>query len=868
MTKINKNYAEIIKNNIKKAEILSQTSFYNTDKKNIFISSIDEITKYPYKLDIAKKVGLLDVYDSNLAVLNYVFKSEDLTELLHNADDELLNIFKALLGPIEIYKSISADNISKFNKGTLTEVVVYNPQDYQKRIIQRTLEYGVENELFNDSNEIKRAYNVFDKVYDYYFIRNNSLDISFYATFILSNHLDNLDLNYVSKIIEDEGIVVKLPYIAFLSIETNLTSRSIENYISRGHDFVEREQVLREIKHILESKTFNFNTLLSSLEKYDFTNKELHTILYKLKNEGLPDNSELDSLLKFVYPNFINIGYDLQELELYHFALKNKKKNFLKQLPLLKKNKALSLNRLAKFKSYKVLNLNDISENNIRDSIYPKGVNKLNLFINNGLKNLNLNEFKILSNKQNEHFEIFTKLLYDKDLKRDDKIRLIGELPNLREVASILDIYSDGSFYSKVVNLLKVNSFSSRVEDESHKYNSSSKCKISKEEWLAYFLMDDIDYLKSQASNLNEVDIIISYYKEMKNCGLTDLRQAMEYIFENSHIYTKFKFYFETEQDFLKNNKSALFNFFVSGDMRLFNDYYTSLRCGDTTPIKYLHTYYKSPYHKALIDITKAHILGKLDDIKFFKGDLSKEVAFDIDSKIENIWKKNLSTTLDSYSINEVYDYETVLTLGEKPVKTCNSYIDGEYNYCLLSNFDANKKIITVDLKGNRVARAVLRLTKVSSDSANRLNSSELSFKDVSNLEYLENVDTSDLQEELVLFLEKVYTCDNDLNKVKSIILELASKKAKELNVRLVVAKDYNDCLANSNFDMKKAVSKGYIYISESKNGSQYLDSFEGRANRTAVGYIPIKEHRVLIPNGINVNEKLESIIDIDESAI
>ena len=73
------------------------------------------------------------------------------------------------------------------------------------------------------------------------------------------------------------------------------------------------------------------------------------------------------------------------------------------------------------------------------------------------------------------------------------------------------------------------------------------------------------------------------------------------------------------------------------------------------------------------------------------------------------------------------------------------NYRDGAYNECLLSTFDANKKVIYVTEEDEIIGRAILRLTKLSDEGDKNLH-----FEDVAE-------DTPDNKENLVVFLERCY---------------------------------------------------------------------------------------------------------------
>ena len=60
----------------------------------------------------------------------------------------------------------------------------------------------------------------------------------------------------------------------------------------------------------------------------------------------------------------------------------------------------------------------------------------------------------------------------------------------------------------------------------------------------------------------------------------------------------------------------------------------------------------------------------------------------------------------------EDYSYETCMKIGQVPVTTCLSYISGMYKSCLLSSFDATKKLLVMKNEDDQIiSRAYIRLT-------------------------------------------------------------------------------------------------------------------------------------------------------------
>lgn len=125
--------------------------------------------------------------------------------------------------------------------------------------------------------------------------------------------------------------------------------------------------------------------------------------------------------------------------------------------------------------------------------------------------------------------------------------------------------------------------------------------------------------------------------------------------------------------------------------------------------------------------------------------------------------------------------------------------------------------------------RAMLRLTKGSyADDKNR---KMIQFADLSNLDEAKKEEG----EELVLFLERYYernlSCE-ELDTAIALAIEAAKEKANKLGARFVLSTHYQDDVKTNEY----VKSSYYLYISKSKNGSQYLDSLFGSASVTDSG--------------------------------
>ena len=231
---------------------------------------------------------------------------------------------------------------------------------------------------------------------------------------------------------------------------------------------------------------------------------------------------------------------------------------------------------------------------------------------------------------------------------------------------------------------------------------------------------------------------------------------------------------------------------------------------------------------EALRRIVQAELMGQFYKLKYFAGDLQREIRYPVSEMQESLWKKNLSLARGAFLAEEVDDFYHTLRLGELPHGTCLSYRTGSQRECLLAAFDSNKKIILVKKDETVVARACLRLTKGAFQKPPAI---DFSFADLSQ----ENTATgkSAAGEKAVLFLESVYTSRlNDIEKeeVMKLAVSLTTQKAAELGVVAVLARRYLGCYERDEY----VLAPFYVYISKSKNGWQYLDSLGGAAYTSA----------------------------------
>lgn len=238
----------------------------------------------------------------------------------------------------------------------------------------------------------------------------------------------------------------------------------------------------------------------------------------------------------------------------------------------------------------------------------------------------------------------------------------------------------------------------------------------------------------------------------------------------------------------------------------------------------------------AFLRVVKAELMGEFCTLKYFEGDLQRELNFPLSAGIQKRWKANLSITEAEVSVRERDDFFATMLLGVQPQRTCLSYINGQYRKCLLSGFDSNKKVLYATVNNRVSGRALLRLTKgrLTLEGTNGESpENHFTFVDVENLEDKTRSDTHN-GEQITLFLECPYISGvgpDTERRIKRLLIELAVRKADELGVMLVLSKDYSgeepEGFARAQFN---------IYISKTKAGAQYLDSLDGEATVSSEG--------------------------------
>lgn len=753
--------------------------------------------------------------------LRYLLNNEELLEGLNRDDLEyirFLNYVKNIATPKDILK---------LDKSGIDYLIINNPKD--KYVNKAVVRFCLKNNM-TDKDSIIRISKIVKNDYsymDYNGAHEYYLDKLKYK---IDNNLDSLNPDLVAKIInnkiEDEEI---FKYLRFLS-KLDIPLKHIKIALSKDN-LSNRMEYYNEIVNLFEDELSK--DLIKVLEYHKFTTKEVKTLVYKLKNkkEFIGNIQNHKDILQFIYPNYKQIEEHNLDDKFAHYILKNSKKKFLKTLEELEEV-IYSNSNICKYYIYKLVNLNLLTEAQIKEinskwcSPYEDTLKKA---LSKGLKNISFNEYKLLTKLEGFKKEVYFELI-DLDVKVDDRIRLIKDIPVSNEYK--LNV-------KEVARFIKEKSLSDRINIEHSHIKKNRGNNLTNNQWLEYLLIPNLDLLKSQVTNEFDVLFFIQFKKDLMNYAHYDFKIAKKEIYVKSDTYKSFVKRLNASEDFISNYKNSIFNFYTSGMMDKFLIYYSNLgRNRDN-----------------LVKITKAEIANQLSELKFYKDDLEKEIDYNISSEDKQLWECNVCDFESVFKIEEVYDYDTIIQLGEIPTRTCMSYKDGCYNYCLLSNFDANKKVLVVKNKdGEILARAILRLTKMSNKSISEVykngSSNILEFIDVEDINKdIKQVKAEEYKESLVLFLEKCYTDNDNIEYMQNLLIKLAYKKASSMNLRLMISKSYSyDCKVFSEIKEElQAKSKSYIYISKSKNGIQYLDSFGGRNTNNDTKYIKCDKYRILL---------------------
>ena len=305
-----------------------------------------------------------------------------------------------------------------------------------------------------------------------------------------------------------------------------------------------------------------------------------------------------------------------------------------------------------------------------------------------------------------------------------------------------------------------------------------------------------------------EPDAVFAFNNMTALLERTDWKQVRKDILTTDADWLDLKEKLAFSEEFIQENAARIGNFLFVGGAEIMETFL------ERQPSKI----------EEIRRLVTAELLGKFDELKYPSGDLMREIDFEVSEEAEKEWKIDRTFTSKNLVLKEETGLLPVMQIGEIPSYSCLSYRSGLNSDCLLSCFDSNKKFLFIRKNGKVVFRAMIRLTK-GSYVGDRMRK-KIQFADLSGA----GKPKEEEGEELVLFLERYYEKNlayEEQDQAVYLAFVAAKEKAKKLGARLVLSCYYQDDVKTKEY----IKSNYYLYISKSKNGSQYLDSLYGEAS-------------------------------------
>ena len=505
-----------------------------------------------------------------------------------------------------------------------------------------------------------------------------------------------------------------------------------------------------------------YNRIFDHIEKGFKPSDNLIPILVDLKilPDSIPSNIKIDMLIRTLYTNNIKISPIFDFLsdkanfdEIRNFAYNETYNDYLQSTLITNKKDANLLKKIIQ---------SDIKLVGI--SVIEKLLNKLNL--------QEINLIDILSILQHNLVESICTYIPDKN-----SLNLtIDEIIKIAQFAKTENIIVDSNLEAKISFIRK------------HHFNKNSIMALNKnlsvktitQIYCSNFTDDEITYLIS-CDNEKYIDIIINNFDISK----TYLENVYTNI-KNSNVYADF---IELSNNEYTIPESDIIDLYTNNIFHIHNSFMRN---------NYVNTESKNLYKSML----NAYINNKFKEEKFKTLNLELDETIP-DNVVEN-WKQCYTKKVSDYEVFDTIDLNLTMQIGSLPVNTCMDYESGIYSESLVSNLDANKKIIFIkNKKGQIVARSILKLTKIRTGSLS------------------ENT----LKKNYALIIERVYTYDSNSN-IPKLIADFVKSNYKDLII-----------LGQTNFRNRDAENKNIdIFVTYSRNKTQYFDSLGGEISESDMG--------------------------------
>lgn len=482
--------------------------------------------------------------------------------------------------------------------------------------------------------------------------------------------------------------------------------------------------------------------------------------------------------------------------ELILYAVTNRKKHFMKLLDEHPEDflRLPDTSILLDPDVYRtMLNVNTLNEQNLKDCFSLRSFPKQNKEILGG-GTFTFEELAILSGLEGRYLAVYRNL----DCERsDERLRIMRELKKRR----CLPFSLKEEQLAELARRLSEKLLSQWMkEDFGHiaglKYDTAVRLLACGENLAPFF---------PEIENEQQARFLLRDREKLAECG--SLAEFREQLLEKDDAWKKLCGMLKYPEDFIQQNKERIRSFVFEGGAEMLSVYLS-------------HCPEKREEIRCLLT---AELMGKFRELKYHGDDLEREIAYPVSERTKRAWMDNLERVSGKWRVWEEDRFLPVMQVGEVPTRTCLSYQDGACSACLPSCFDSNKKILFLEKDGETVFRAILRLTK---GSFQGVGAKKIEFVDMLRTE----PEAAGKKEEgLVLFLERAYhsgISQAELQEAAALAANLVREKAGKLGAKPVISRDYQNCLPREDY----VVSDYYLYISASKNGSQYLDSLGGSA--------------------------------------
>ncbi|QUH22157.1 hypothetical protein [Alkaliphilus sp. B6464] len=733
---------------------------------------------------------------------------------------------------LKLYK-IKEELIDKAKENTYRYNDSYRISRGMKKSMMELLDYSLTNNV--SIEELQNMYKtMYTLIYNYEYGSYQDMkneDREMFCEFIKHSFVSLYGNNIIDLFKEIKGKTETIKLFNFIG-EYNIVANDFN--VEQPSDILE---VLKSIEDRLHSD--DFKRVMGIVFEREVLNKELKMLNYKIeKGQDYSSIYNYMDYIKFLYKDqyedlFNEFNYILsrssnKQNDFIIYCVRNRKKAFIK-LMLEEKD---TFNKLYDtcilfsndFRNY--ININTLNKDNLIDISSVSSNEDVFKRISKG-ETITFNEYKILSGCSAFVIDIYFVL----DMRIDDKLKLISELVGINEKNLKMPELSLEEKVQRVKSLLEQKPLSKWINDD---LAHIKRCKRSR--YLQILLNKDVfRRFIPEIKEENDIDFLMDN-RNTPFMNMKDLKDAKHAYYKDSEELISLLNRMGLSDSFIEDNKDGICKFASEGLIRVVDTLYDCVN---------------SAQKRNLMLLTKAYMAEQFEKVKFFNDDLDIEIGIQTTDKVKDEWKKNIKKDINNeYYCEETYDFKTTLKMGENPTSTCMNWRSGSYNNCLLSNFDTNKKLLVAGNSDGLVARAVIRLTKGIENLENyNYTQGKLTFKDIEKIEEYNNEMVIEQKEQLILFVERPYikgVSDKIKKRILKTFVKIAMEKAKHINALVVVANSYYDSILDKQgLGCTSLEFKVYsVFISYSKNGMQYIDSFNGRTGPENEGhYVTDKLH-------------------------